>query len=251
MGEHGVSGKFAFLHGGGQGSWVWDDTIAALNVQSGGAAQCLALDVPGCGTKRGRDTAAIEVDDIANELIAEIEASGLRDVALVGHSQAGSMLPRIAEYRPDLFSRLIYVTCTAPAPGMTTAERMGSGLHGQNPDEVGWPVDPATSTMEERFRAMFCSDMAPAEADAFFAKLGRDMWPASSYTNRDWRYGHLGAIPSTFVLCLRDMSLPAPWQERFASDFKVDRTVIIDAGHQVMNTRPQALAEVLLAEVKP
>jgi hypothetical protein len=29
---------------------------------------------------------------------------------------------------------------------------------------------------------------------------------------------------------------------------RVGKTVRIDAGHQVMNTRPQALAEVLLAE---
>jgi pimeloyl-ACP methyl ester carboxylesterase len=240
--------NYAFLHGGGQGSWVWNETIAALKQQSGGAVECLALDVPGCGTKRGRNTAAIGMDDIANELIADIERWGLREVILVGHSQAGSVLPRIAEYRPDLLGRLVYVTCTAPTQGMTTAERMGSGLHGQNEDEVGWPVDPATTTMEERFRAMFCSDMNPAEADRFFAKLGQDMWPASSYSNRDWRYDHLGAIPSAFVLCLRDMSLPPVWQERFAEAFKVDRTICIDAGHQVMNTRPQALAEVLLAE---
>jgi hypothetical protein len=48
---------------------------------------------------------------------------------------------------------------------------------------------------------------------------------------------------------MQDMSLPPPWQVRFAETFRVGKTVHIDAGHQVMNTRPQALAEVLLAEV--
>ena len=42
---------FAFLHGGGQGSWVWDETIAALHRQSGGVHRAMALDAPGCGVK--------------------------------------------------------------------------------------------------------------------------------------------------------------------------------------------------------
>lgn len=242
--------NFAFVHGGGQGSWVWDETVAALQAQSGGRANCLALDVPGCGTKRMRDTSGIEFDAIVRELLADIEAAGLRDVVLVGHSQAGMVMPRMAEFAPGLFSRLIYVTCSAPPAGMTTIERMGDGLHGERDDQVGWPVDPRTTTIAERFRVMFCNDMAPAEQDAFLAKLGKDMWPMSSYAYRDWRYDHLDAMPSTFVHCMQDMSLPPVWQDRFAEAFRVGRTVHIDAGHQVMNTRPQALAEVLLAEAR-
>jgi pimeloyl-ACP methyl ester carboxylesterase len=239
---------FAFVHGGGQGSWVWAETIGAMELQSGGTARALALDVPGCGTKRGVDTSEIGFDAIIESLIGDIVSAGIRDVVLVGHSQAGMVLPRIAERRPDLLAALVYVTCSAPPSGMTNIERMGDSLHGEREDQVGWPIDPETSTLQERFRAMFCNDMAPAEADAFLGRLGSDMWPMSSYAERDWRYDHLGEIPSTFVLCLKDKSLPRPWQEKFAAAFKVDEIVRIDAGHQVMNTRPQALAEILLAQ---
>ena len=35
---------YAFLHGGGQGSWVWEQTIAALECQTNGAfGRALAL----------------------------------------------------------------------------------------------------------------------------------------------------------------------------------------------------------------
>lgn len=239
---------FAFLHGGGQGGWVWDETIAAMKAQSGDANRYLALDVPGCGTKRERDTASIQFDEIAPELIADIEAASMKDVILVGHSQAGMTLPPMAELRPDLFQRLVFLTCSAPLPGKTTVETMGNSLHGANENEVGWPVDPATTTIQERYRAMFCNDMSDSEADAFLAKLGNDMWPMCTYAQTEWRRDHLANLPVTYVLCLKDKSLTPEWQERFAKAFHADRIAHLDVGHQAMNTQPNALASLLLGE---
>jgi pimeloyl-ACP methyl ester carboxylesterase len=233
--------NFALLHGGGQGSWLWDDVIGELSA----SGDCIALDVPGCGAKRERDTSAIEFDDIARELIADIDAAGMKDVVLVGHSQAGMPMPRMVEFAPEMFSRLVYVTCSAPPPGTSVLELIGNGRHGEYEDQVGYPLDPATTSFEERFAVMFCNDMSAVERDAFLAKLGHDMWPVSSYTYRDWRYDHLGSVASTYVVCEQDMSLPPSWQEQFATRLQVNDVVRIDAGHQVMNTRPQALVEAL------
>ncbi len=236
---------FAFLHGGGQGGWVWDDTIAEMERQSGGAARCRALEAPGCGAKRGRDTSQIAFEDIARELVADIRAAGMTDVVLVGHSQAGMELPQMAELAPELFRRLIFVTCSAPLPGKTTIDQMGEGLHGENPDQVGWPVGPDAG-MEERFRAMFTNDMSDAVADAFLAKLGKDMWPPVCYSHSDWRRDHLANVPVSYVKCLRDQALTPQWQDTFAKRLHADEIVEIDAGHQVMNTRPAELAGILL-----
>jgi pimeloyl-ACP methyl ester carboxylesterase len=175
-------------------------------------------------------------------------AAGFRDVALVGHSQAGTVLPRLVEMRPDLFRCVVYVSCLAPLAGQTSLSLMGSGLHGQNSEEVGWPVDPATHGVAERYLAMFCNDMSPQQASAFLAKLGLDSWPASTYTASSWHYEHLTRVPSCYVICLRDGILPVAWQERFATRLKASRLVRVDAGHQAMNTRPHALAEILRHE---
>jgi pimeloyl-ACP methyl ester carboxylesterase len=240
--------NFAFLHGGGQGGWVWRETQSALRAQSAGALRpMLTLDAPGCGAKRGRATDALGVDDIVAELVQEVVSAGLRDVVLVGHSQAGCILPRMARARPDLFRRLVYLTCSSPLAGQTVIEMIGSGLQGETPDAVGWPVDPATHGLEARYDAMFCNDMAPAQAAAFLAGLGGDAWPASSYTHTDWTCGDAG-VPASYVVCLRDRALPVPWQLVFAGRFGARRLVRLDAGHQAMNTRPHALAEILLCE---
>ncbi|GLK43483.1 MULTISPECIES: alpha/beta fold hydrolase [Novosphingobium] len=236
-----------FLHGGGQGGWVWEETIAAVGRQSGGAVRCLALDAPGCGAKRGVDNAAYAFADTTRELIGDILASGLRGVMLVGHSQAGMTIPHMADLAPGgLIGKLAYVTCSAPLPGLTTLDQMGRGPRGSSVEEVGYP----SGSEAERYATMFCNDMEEGEAAAFLGKLGHDGWPASAYAYSEWRYDHLRAIPACYVVALRDMALPASWQERFADRLHARRLHRIDAGHQVMNTRPEALAEVLLAEAR-
>ena len=234
--------NFGFVHGGAQGGWVWAETIAALDLQTNGASVALALDAPGCGAKRGAPTDGVTLSDVARELIADIERAQMRDVILVGHSQGGQAIAFMLALRPDLFSRVVYVSCSIPLPGQTVLEMMGRGAHGSNPDEVGW--SPERLESGETSSAVLDADLSAA----FEAHAGGDMWPMATYAETKWETDHLGAVPSTFVICLRDTMLPVAWQERFAQRFKAERLVRIDAGHQAMNTRPQALAEVLRYE---
>jgi pimeloyl-ACP methyl ester carboxylesterase len=241
---------FAFVHGGGQGGWVWAETIAALRLQAGEKlGKLLALDAPGCGAKRGRATDALTYADLAAELVAEIETAGLRQVVLVGHSQGGQAIAMMLKLRPDLFARVVYVSCSIPLPGQNVLQMMGSGERGSHPDEVGWPFDPKLHSVASRFSLMFCNDMDAAEAAAFAAKLGPDAWPAQTYAFSDWPYDALQAVPASYVVCLRDNILPVAWQEMFAGRFNAGRLARIDAGHQAMTTRPQALAELLLRDI--
>ncbi len=240
---------FAFLHGGGQGSWVWQETISELHKQIGGNfGRALVLDVPGCGEKRDRNTGGLSFTAIIDELIDDLEDAGLDNVVLVGHSQAGTVLPHLAEKRPALFRRLVYVTCSIPIPGQNVIEMVGNGVHGSDENSVGWPVDPKTTSMQERTKTMFCNDMDSREAVVFLGKLGRDKWPPACYMETNWRFKHLGAVPATYVLCQRDNILPVSWQEKFADRFHAKKILRVDAGHQVMNTQPRALAEILLGE---
>ncbi|MDE2597322.1 MAG: alpha/beta hydrolase [Sphingomonadales bacterium] len=236
--------QFVFLHGGGQGGWVWDETMAAISAQTGGAARCLALDGPGCGTKRGRDTAAMDFAAITAELVDDIAVAGMTDVVLVGHSQAGVHMPAMVAARPDLFRKLVFVSCVAPDPGLTVIEMTGERIHGGS-----HPFNDTTMSERDRYRAMFCNDMSRAQAEAFLDKLGHDGWPRACYAESGWRYDHLADLPVSYVLCLQDAILPLAWQERFAARMHARSTPRIDAGHQAMNTRPHALAEILLAEV--
>lgn len=236
---------FALLHGGGHGSWVWNETTRALEAKG---ARCFLLDIPGCGTKRNRETIELGVEDVADELQADISGAGLSDIILVGHSQAGTMLPVMWQRQPALFRRLIYVSCCAPLPDQNVIEMMGRGVQGEYPNEIGWPLDPELFGSDVQRPIMFCNDMGEPQAEAFLAKLDKDRWPLAVTFATHWNYDHLADAPSTYVVCERDGILPPEWQHRFADRLHVQRRLSIDAGHQVMNTQPDALAEMLIAE---
>ncbi|MFM5907364.1 MAG: alpha/beta hydrolase, partial [Novosphingobium sp.] len=178
------------------------------------------------------------------ELVEDIASAGFSDVVLIGHSQAGMHMPAMIAHRPDLFRQAIFVTCTAPDDGLDTLQMTGERVH-----RGGHPFNDASLPMRERYRHMFCNDMDEAMAEAFLDKLGPDGWPACCYRHNAWQYDHLSALPVSYVLCLRDQILPLEWQEYYAKKVHARSCPRIDAGHQVMNTRPQALAEMLLSEI--
>lgn len=241
---------YVFIHGGGQGGWVWAKTLEAMRAQDHGGAvgRTLTLDVPGCGAKRGRALDDLTMDDVARELMGDIAAVGIEHAILVGHSQAGQLIPAMVRLNPAIFRRLVYVTCSIPLPGQGVHEMFGVGLQGASEDEIGWPFDLTKVDLADAFPRMLRSDMSPAQAREFDSHAGSDNWPSQTYAMTDWAYDGMGLVPATFVICLKDRILPAHWQEIFAQRLKAERLVRIDTGHQVMNARPHALAEVLRLE---
>lgn len=241
----------ALLHGGGQGSWVWNETLAAVrNRADSPFGRILALDIPGCGTKRDRATEHLQPRDVARELINDLLQAGMQRIVLVGHSLAGNVLPALLEMRPDLFHRLIYVSCSLPLPSQTVLQLMGHRLQGASKSEVGWPVDPSTTQLRDRYEAMYCNDMSETQKTGFLADLMYDDWPRSYFTATDFSFQNLDRVPATYVVCQTDRALPVEWQETFAERLHAKRVLRIDAGHQVMITRPQALADLLHDEAK-
>lgn len=240
------------VHGGGQGAWVWAETIAAIRVEAGATAgRIFCLNVPGCGDKRGQDTTGMSIPDVIDELASELDANNVSDALLVGHSQAGTLLPGLCAARSDRIARAVYFTCAAPDVGQTVVQMMGGGIHGSHQREVGWPRDPATTSSSEMFHAGFCNDMDEKQSRTFAAKLGMDHWPTACATEwSKWHYDSGCYVPVTYVLALADNILPLAWQERFAARLNASRLVRLDCGHQGMNTRPYSLAEILIEEAR-
>src|SRR5690606_29038945 len=183
-----MSKDLVLLHGGQHGSWCWKLLIDAL-VKSGWTGRALALDVPGCGQKRHRETGSIGIDDIAHELNAEVLESKLKSPVLLGHSQAGILLPRMVTFAPSLYSEVVFLTTAAPKEGQTLARMMGTSLHWQDPHSVGYPLDIATSSREEISRALFGPGVDSSTLEWLLAESSLDNWPEKTGTSPITREG--------------------------------------------------------------
>lgn len=234
--------RMIFLHGGKQGGWIWDELIAALALQAPDMEPPLILDIPGCGAKRGRDTSGLGLDAVIEELAHDVASAGVDRCVFVGHSQAGTVLPRLAVACGAQVDRIVYVTCAGPLEGETIREMLARTAPRAFAGDM--PI-------EARFAAMFCNDMDEAAQTAFLARMGGDEWPAAcGERDRNWGYAAAAQIPATYVLALRDQILTPTAQEEFAQQLHAQRIIRIDAGHQPQQTRPHALAEMLLQETR-
>jgi len=210
--------------------------------------------MPGCGLKRSRDPSALTLADIVTELNNDIRSAGLQDVVLIGHSIAGAILPSMAGADPGLFSHLIYLTTSVPLEGHSVNQTMGTSLHGTNPNEVGFPLDPLTTPREQLAVAMFGPDLSGEQLQWLMGEAMLDRTPDAVASGAVTRNGYESSEKGkgfggekTYVLTLRDPILPPEWQRRFAERAGVpkERVVEIDTPHEPFVSHPELLAETL------
>src|SRR6195952_5186250 len=79
------------VHGGEHAADCWDLTVAELGRQEP-ALRVLAVDLPGYGDEPG-ELATATVADWVDCVVSRIDAEGLDEVVVVGHSLAGLTVP--------------------------------------------------------------------------------------------------------------------------------------------------------------
>lgn len=235
---------FVFLHGGNHGSWCWRRLIDVLQDRFEG--KMLALDVPGCGTKRSSPAShALGLSELAETFVNEIRQANIHSAVLVGHSMAGVVLPYLAQRAPDLFSRVIFVSSCVPRLGESVMQTMGSGVRGDDPAVVGYPLDPTATDPLELMRAMFAPGLSTKDIDWLLHECALDHWPMSLAMEPLAVDVKKIAIPTTYIVTEQDPILPPPWQGRFAERVGAQQQLAIDAAHEVFLSHPIELADLI------
>jgi pimeloyl-ACP methyl ester carboxylesterase len=237
-----------FIHGARQGSWVWKETIAALKNKSLAQTKLLALDVPGCGNKCRQPKPDYHVADIAQTLSDEIIKAGIKQGVLVSHSQGATLVPHIIAQTPGCFSKVLFIAAVAPLEGQTVAQAMGSNVHGDNDNCVGWPLPPKTTELNALLTAMFFENTMRDETLQLLLARGQiDAWPSHTvFTDNHWGWEQLNALDVSYLIAKNDNTVPPDWQEKFADRISQNtRKYYLEAGHQVMQTQADSVAEIL------
>ena len=241
------------VHGGAHGAWCWQPTIDLLN------APAVAIDLP---PKEVRgvpsvdppppELATITLDDWARSAIADIDAAGIEELVLVGHSMGGLTISEVAGRIPARVKHLVFVSCMVPPEGglvldgvphesMAAArERLtlddGTGGHGG----VGLEI--------EMLKHMFCNDMTDQQTQFVLDHTGTEV--GAVFGERVSRRAIPPDLPKTYVRLLRDQALTPSDQDRAIEQLRdapggALEVIELDTGHDVMISAPNQLAPLL------
>src|SRR6266446_2564364 len=103
--------NFVLIHGSWHTGAHWAPVVGHLR-QAGHQAFAPTVLGHGKGAEK-RVNHAQQVDDLVNQLVQR----NLRDIVLVGHSYAGTLIARLAEEIPDRIRRLVFWNAFVPQRG--------------------------------------------------------------------------------------------------------------------------------------
>jgi pimeloyl-ACP methyl ester carboxylesterase len=232
--------NYIFIHGALRGAWLWDRVISLIKKQE--RKNVITLDLPGHG-KRAAERAGVNMSAYIDDVISQIKRQNLADIILVGHSMSGIIISKIADTEPERIRHLVYLAAVVPRDGealidLLTKERQETlrKLEGKA-SEIYGPIDALrplyfTDLPDGEEKDSFLRQLTPQPLAAFFEKITLK------------RFYDL-KIPRTYVMGLRDKSLPPELTRGFAERLGVE-PVEIDASHDMMISRPEEVAKVLL-----
>ena len=246
---------YLLVHGVGQGAWSWGHVWGHLTApeehpptlhKHRRANRVHPLDLPGHGADADGDTAAVRLEECVQAITRAVEREQLKDLVLVGHGFAGSMVVQAAKEMPVPPKRVVLVAGIVPAPqrpllsACSTRTRamfsLFSTLSSLSRQELKVP--------RPAINGILCNGMDSMEVVqllGFFGPLPTRVLK-SRLPMDDWTL----PCPVTYIVLTQDKLIPPDAQLRIAERFEGVETVQIDSCHQVMAQRPQELAEVLL-----
>ncbi len=253
MPEQSTVAPIVFVHGGAHGAWCWEPLLPFLD------GDALAIDLPPKSVRGGShrlepvpELLTLTVGDFAESVLRDVDAAGIDRFVLVGHSMGGLTISEVAGRVPDRVEHLVYVSCMVPPDGASAIDALPEDLRDMTRDAVEEArrggANPIGGLDEATTRLMFCNDMDDEQTRYVLDRTGTEA--AVVLAEPVSRAGIPADLPKTFVKLLRDQSLPPDHQDMLAQNLRdspggdVD-VVTIDAGHDVMISRPKELADVL------
>ena len=226
--------SFVLIHGGGLDRRCWDRLVPQLD------RTALAVDLPGRGAHPA-PLASVGLDDCARSVVDDIDAAGLDDVILVGHSLAGCSMPGMIELLGARVRRAVFVACTVPEDGKSAFDTLDPEIQAMIRDA---PVIVEPRPMApEMAKIVLGNDL---DDEAFSWCVERLVPEAPRLTEEPVDLSPLrGGVPCTWIRTTQDLIVAPAKQLRFASNVGDCRVIDLDAGHMCMVSQPDQLASLL------
>jgi pimeloyl-ACP methyl ester carboxylesterase len=232
-----------FVHGAQHDHSVWILQSRYLAHHGYGV---LALDLPGHGRSEGPPLARVE--DMADWIVAVLDAAGAKQGAVIGHSMGSLIALECAARHPARISKIALLACAYPmkvSDELLNATRddeplaqdmvniwshLGYAQYPNNPGPGFWLMGETLRLMQRQKPGVMHADFSACNAYAGGAQ-------AAAQVN----------CPALFVIARRDVMTPARSAQALAQSVKGSRSVMIDgSGHDVMGEKPDAVLDALV-----
>ena len=215
---------FGLIHGGLHGGWCWDELRPYLSGPS------VAVNLPGRDSKS--DYASITYQDWSDSATQQVAGLLPRDLVLVAHSMGGISAPEVAKRLRSRVRGIVFLAAVVPPEGWSFERWSGTTIEG-----------PIWSVPTEAARGFLCTGMSDAMADALLQRLNAE--PAAVLRHPISRIG-VPDVPVLYIQAEQDVTGLGPSEvERLALSFPRVQHVVVQGGHNVMMTQPEALAAVI------
>lgn len=234
---------FLLIHGGSHGAWCWEAVIRELHRLG---HKAFAPDLPGAGDDP-TPRAKITFDSYLQAVNAFIEAEGLDDFILVGHSLAGIILPEIAAANRGKVRGAVFVAAFTLDQGERAIDLIAPERVPDYYRIAGASAERSLMLDYRTARRRFFSDLGDDAAHSAYARLTPQ--PLAPYLEPARHAAHTLHAVSRYIICSNDRNLLPDTCLGYAE--KLGGAVReIKAGHDVMLSKPAELAALLTGESK-
>ncbi len=233
-----------FIHGAQNDHTVWAQQTRYFAHHGFGV---LAVDLPGHGRSKGAALATVEA--MATWLLDVLDAAGVQQALLVGHSMGSLIALEAAFQAPTRVTALALVGTTYP---MKVADALLATARDDEPRAIdmvalwshagaGRMAVPGFHSVNGARRLMQrMSALNPHQL--FFT----DFSACNNYANGEAAAQSV-TCPTLFLFGTKDMMTPARSTKLLTSTIAHGKVVMVDAGHQMMGEAPDAVLDALLA----
>jgi pimeloyl-ACP methyl ester carboxylesterase len=232
--------SFVLVHGGGHGGWCYRKVARRLR-EAGHDVHAPTL--TGLAERSHLLSPAVDLDLHITDVVNVLRYEDLRDVVLVGHSYGGMVITGVADRVAERIGRLVYLDAANPANGQSLDDVTHGAISGLRRDsEVIDGVEVVLSP--ETFPPAFFGVTNPEDAAWMADRLTPHPWRCFEQTLRLSNEEGLRAIPQYHVICASTLATRDPGlMGRARAD---GRLWLIDTGHDLMITEPEAVVRALL-----
>lgn len=237
---------YVLVHGAFNGGWCWKHVARRLRAAG---HEVFTPTLTGCGERSHLLTPGVGLSTHVQDVVNVLEYEDLEGVILAGHSFAGVVITAVADRVPGRVARLVYTDAAAPENGQNATGAFQDGtaavLAGMSEgNKESWLLPPLPLSSEGITSPEHVAWVSPKRCPLPLLALQEPLRLTSDA---------VGKIPKAYIYATQRDALVAtfgvdplkPFSERARSSPDW-RFLEVDAGHGLMITNPEAVADALL-----